>query len=64
MDGDSHDKMEEVEGKVKRDYQDDSQCVPCLDSETLVNAEEQRFKELALVKGYTGLEKHPVYVVT
>ena len=64
MDGDSRDTMEEVEGKVKRDYQDDSQCIPCLDLETLVNAEEQRFKELAFIKGYTGLEKCPVYVVT
>ena len=41
MDGDSRDTMEEVEGKVERDYQDDSQRIPCLDSETLVNAEEQ-----------------------
>ena len=64
MDGDSHDTMEEVEGKVERDYQDDSQRVLCLDLETLVNTEEQRFKELAFVKGYTGLDKRPVYVVT
>ena len=37
MDGNSRDTMEQVKGKVERDYQDDSQHVPCLDLETLVN---------------------------
>ena len=60
MDGDTR---EEVESEVETDFQD-SQRVPCLDLETLINAEEQRFKELAFVKGYTGLDKRPVYVVT
>ena len=35
MDGDT---MEQVEDKVKKDYQHNSQHVPCLDLETLVNA--------------------------
>ena len=63
----------EVDGNaVKEADIPDSQLVPCqlplprchLDLETLVNVEEQLFKELAFVKGYTGLEKRPVYVVT
>ena len=63
------DAMDDVEGAVERDFQD-SQLVPCrlslpeCDLETLINTEEQRFKELAFVRGYTGLDKRPVYVVT
>ena len=42
MDGDT---SEEVESEVKTDFQD-SQRISCLDLETLINAEEQRFKIL------------------
>ena len=39
--------------------------LPCdVDLETVINAAEQHFNDLAFVKGYTGLGKHPVYVVT
>ena len=48
------DTSEEVESEVETDFQD-SLRVPCLDLETLINAEEQRFKELAFVKGYSFL---------
>jgi len=34
-----------------------------LDLETLISMEEQKYKELAVVKGYCGLDKCPIYVV-
>ena len=54
------DAMEDIEGVVQR-----QPSLPgCdVDLETLINAEEQRFKELTFIKGYTGLDKRPVYVV-
>ena len=60
MDGD-HD----AEGNAMEDAVQRPPSLPCnVDLETVINAAEQRFNDLAFVKGYTGLDKRPVYVVT